>query len=47
MLWAVRDAEARIVDFTFGYGNPTMLLSLEECGPSVVRSGLERVAPRG
>jgi signal transduction histidine kinase len=25
VLWAVRDSEGRIVDFTFGYGNPTML----------------------
>jgi signal transduction histidine kinase len=25
VLWAVRDAHGRIVDFTFGYGNPTML----------------------
>ena len=25
LVWAVRDPEGRIVDFTFGYGNPTML----------------------
>jgi hypothetical protein len=25
VLWAVRDSDGRIVDFTFGYGNPTML----------------------
>jgi signal transduction histidine kinase len=25
MLWAVRDADGRIVDFTFGYGNPAIL----------------------
>jgi signal transduction histidine kinase len=25
ILWAVRDGAARIVDFTFGYGNPAML----------------------
>ena len=25
VLWAVRDAEGRIVDFTFGYGNPSIL----------------------
>jgi signal transduction histidine kinase len=25
VLWPVRDAEARIVDFTFGYGNPSIL----------------------
>jgi signal transduction histidine kinase len=25
VLWAVRDASGRIVDFRFGYGNPTML----------------------
>ena len=25
VLWALRDAGGRIVDFTFGYGNPTML----------------------
>lgn len=25
VLWAVRDANGRIVDFEFGYGNPTML----------------------
>ena len=25
VLWAVRDPAGRIVDFTFGYGNPTML----------------------
>jgi signal transduction histidine kinase len=25
VLWAVRDADGRIVDFTFGYGNPTIL----------------------
>jgi signal transduction histidine kinase len=27
LLWAVRDDSGRIVDFTFGYGNPTMLRS--------------------
>jgi signal transduction histidine kinase len=27
LLWAVRDRDGRIVDFTFGYGNPTMLRS--------------------
>jgi signal transduction histidine kinase len=25
ILWALRDADGRIVDFTFGYGNPTIL----------------------
>ena len=25
LLWAVRDDSGRVVDFTFGYGNPTML----------------------
>jgi signal transduction histidine kinase len=25
VLWALRDADGRIVDFAFGYGNPTML----------------------
>jgi signal transduction histidine kinase len=25
VLWAVRDADGRIVDFTFGYGNPSIL----------------------
>ena len=25
LLWAVRDDDGRVVDFTFGYGNPTML----------------------
>ena len=25
VLWAVRDAEGKIVDFTFGYGNPAIL----------------------
>ena len=25
VLWALRDAEGRIVDFTFGYGNPSIL----------------------
>jgi hypothetical protein len=25
VLWAVRDDDTRIVDFTFGYGNPSML----------------------
>jgi signal transduction histidine kinase len=25
ILWAVRDGEGRIVDFTFGYGNPSIL----------------------
>ncbi len=25
VLWAVRDAEGQVVDFEFGYGNPTML----------------------
>ena len=25
VLWALRDAHGRIVDFTFGYGNPSML----------------------
>lgn len=27
LLWAIRDDEGRIVDFSFGYGNPTMLRS--------------------
>jgi signal transduction histidine kinase len=27
ILWAVRDDEGRIVDFSFGYGNPSMLRS--------------------
>jgi signal transduction histidine kinase len=27
LLWAVRDDSGRIADFTFGYGNPTMLRS--------------------
>jgi hypothetical protein len=27
VLWAVRDDDGRIVDFTFGYGNPSMLRS--------------------
>jgi signal transduction histidine kinase len=27
VLWAVRDADGRIVDFTFGYANPSMLRS--------------------
>jgi len=27
VLWAVRDADGEIVDFTFGYGNPSMLRS--------------------
>jgi signal transduction histidine kinase len=27
VLWAVRDEDGRIVDFTFGYGNPSMLRS--------------------
>ena len=25
VLWALRDARGRIVDFRFGYGNPTIL----------------------
>jgi signal transduction histidine kinase len=27
LLWAIRDDDGRIVDFSFGYGNPTMLRS--------------------
>jgi signal transduction histidine kinase len=27
VLWALRDAEGRVVDFAFGYGNPSMLRS--------------------
>lgn len=27
LLWAIRDGDGRIVDFSFGYGNPTMLRS--------------------
>src|SRR4051812_24715293 len=25
VLWAIRDGNGRVVDFTFGYGNPSML----------------------
>ena len=27
LLWAIRDAEGRIVDFAFGYGNPSIMRS--------------------
>src|ERR671935_3070515 len=27
VLWALRDEDGRIVDFAFGYGNPSMLRS--------------------
>jgi PAS domain-containing protein len=35
ILWAVRDDDGRIVDFSFGYGNPSMLRSFRV--PSTMR----------
>jgi signal transduction histidine kinase len=40
VLWAVRDDDGRIVDFTFGYGNPSMLRSFRV--PLASRDRLQR-----
>jgi signal transduction histidine kinase len=46
VLWAVRDDDGRIVDFTFGYGNPSMLRSFRVPLASRDRYTLLEALPR-
>jgi signal transduction histidine kinase len=46
VLWALRDAEGRIVDFTFGYGNPSMLRSFRLPAATRDRYTLLEALPR-
>jgi len=46
VLWAVRDDDGRIVDFTFGYGNPSMLRSFRVPLASRARYTLLEALPR-
>jgi hypothetical protein len=46
VLWAVRDDDGRIVDFTFGYGNPSMLRSFRVPLASRDRYKLLEALPR-
>jgi signal transduction histidine kinase len=46
VLWAVRDDDRRIVDFTFGYGNPSMLRSFRVPPASRDRYTLLEALPR-
>ena len=43
--WAVRDEDARIVDFAFGYGNPTMLRRFRLTAQDAVSLHVARGAP--
>jgi signal transduction histidine kinase len=46
VLWALRDAEGEIVDFTFGYGNPTMLRAFRLPAATRDRYTLLQALPR-
>ncbi len=46
VLWAVRDADGRIVDFTFGYGNPSILRAFRLPARSMDRYTLLEALPR-
>jgi len=46
VLWALRDAEGRITDFAFGYGNPSMLRSFRIPAATPDRYTLLEALPR-
>jgi signal transduction histidine kinase len=46
VLWAVRDADGRIVDFTFGYGNPSILRAFRLPAATRDRYTLLQALPR-
>jgi signal transduction histidine kinase len=46
VLWAVRDAGGAIVDFTFGYGNPTMMAAFRLPAATPERYTLLEALPR-
>ena len=46
VLWALRDARGRIVDFAFGYGNPTMLRAFRVSAAMRERYTLLEALPR-
>ena len=46
VLWALRDARGRIVDFAFGYGNPTMLRAFRLSAATRERYTLLEALPR-
>lgn len=46
VLWALRDADRRIVDFTFGYGNPSILRSFRLPAATRDRYTLLEALPR-
>ena len=46
VLWALRDARGRIVDFAFGYGNPTMLRAFRLPAATRERYTLLEALPR-
>jgi signal transduction histidine kinase len=46
VLWALRDAQGRIVDFAFGYGNPSMLRSFRLPADTRDRYTLLEALPR-
>jgi signal transduction histidine kinase len=46
VLWALRDADGRIVDFTFGYGNPSILRAFRLPAATRDRYSLLEALPR-
>ena len=46
VLWAVRDADGRIQDFSFGYGNPAMLRAFRITFEIAMRYSLLEALPR-
>jgi signal transduction histidine kinase len=46
ILWAVRDTEGRVVDFTFGYGNPSMMRAFRLPASTPDRYTLLEALPR-
>ena len=46
VLWALRDADGRIVDFTFGYGNPSILRAFRLPAATRTRYTLLEALPR-
>jgi signal transduction histidine kinase len=46
VLWALRDAEGRVIDFAFGYGNPSMLRSFRLPAATRDRYTLLEALPR-
>jgi signal transduction histidine kinase len=46
VLWAIRDGDGRVVDFTFGYGNPSMLSAFRIPPEQAERYTLLEALPR-